>query len=148
MHTNRGSHVTRFHPGRPGVTSRLRLRKYDYSTPGDDFLTLCINDWSHRLGEISEDILIPSCAGDMVERIWLETPTRYPGASLDEYCVMPNHFHAIVGIGVEENMQSPFPAITTIYGLVQVNNDRRIHSGCQGVRLAIVHQTTVARRVL
>lgn len=35
-------------------------------------------------------------AGKMVERVWSELPTRFDIIELDEFTVMPNHFHGIV----------------------------------------------------
>lgn len=32
----------------------------------------------------------------MVERWWLQIPKRFSGIALDEYIVMPNHFHGII----------------------------------------------------
>ena len=101
-------------PPRPGVTSRIRLRGYDYSTPGLYFLTLCIKDRSHRLGTISQGDFHSNDAGKMLERLWITMPYRFPGANIDAWCLMPNHFHAIVGIGVEDGVQPPFPSISSI----------------------------------
>ena len=36
--------------------------------------------------------------GRRVEEYWREMPTKYPELELDEFVVMPNHFHAIVRI--------------------------------------------------
>ena len=34
--------------------------------------------------------------GEIVDRNWRELPERFPVVSLDEYVIMPNHFHGIV----------------------------------------------------
>ena len=36
--------------------------------------------------------------GRRVEEYWREMPTKYPELELDEFVVMPNHFHAIVRV--------------------------------------------------
>jgi hypothetical protein len=33
-----------------------------------------------------------------MEKVWLDIPKYYTGIFLDEYVVMPNHFHGIIGI--------------------------------------------------
>lgn len=37
-------------------------------------------------------------AGKMVESVWSEIPKFYDGVEIDEYQIMPNHFHGIVFI--------------------------------------------------
>lgn len=85
------------------MTSRRRLRGHNYSEPGLYFLTVCILDRTHRLGAIHQDTLCYNAAGTMIERTWLQAPQRFPGVTLDKYCVMPNHFHGILGLGVGDN---------------------------------------------
>jgi REP element-mobilizing transposase RayT len=36
----------------------------------------------------------------MIEDLWLEIPMHDPGVSLDEFVIMPNHVHAIIGLHV------------------------------------------------
>jgi len=103
-----------FPPNHPNVTSRVRLRGYDYASPGLYFLTVCIQDRSHRLGEIAADIFRPNDAGIMVERHLRTIPERFPGASLDACCLMPNHLHAIVGIGIDDPSMPSFPSVSAI----------------------------------
>lgn len=103
-----------FPPDRTGVTSRIRLRGHDYSTPGYYFITTCIYDRSHRLGTIAGDQFIPNAAGEMIDRLWHTMPGRFPGATMDTWCLMPNHFHAIVGIGVDDEHSPPLPSLSSI----------------------------------
>ena len=35
-------------------------------------------------------------AGKMVQRIWIEMPTRFPPIVIDTFVVMPNHVHGII----------------------------------------------------
>ena len=88
---------------RDGVTSRFRLRGHDYSHPGFYFITICIADRSHVLGTISEGVFTVSAAGEMVLNLWEEQATRFPEIQLDEFCIMPNHFHALVGVGTRDD---------------------------------------------
>ena len=99
---------------RVSVTSRRRLRDKDYSEPGYYFLTICINDRSHRLGRIVADQFHPSPAGAMVESLWRRAPERAPALHLDAYCVMPNHFHGIIGLGTGDHDEPPYPSVISI----------------------------------
>lgn len=96
------------------VTSRRRLRAQDYSEPGYYFLTICIRDWSHRLGSVVNGEFQPTGAGEMVAKVWKQAPLRFPGAQLDVHCAMPNHFHRIVGIGTGHSDEPPFPTVIAI----------------------------------
>ena len=108
-----GNVMSIFPPKRPGVTSRHRLRGYDYASPGIYFLTTCINDRLHRLGTVKDHVFNANDAGLMVENLWLTMPDRFSSVHLDEYCIMPNHFHGIVRLGVDESSLS-LPSIVSI----------------------------------
>lgn len=75
----------------------IRLRGFDYSQPGCYFVTVCTAQKRHLLGRIVDGVMHPNDAGRMVDAIWRELPARHP-VSLDEYVIMPNHFHGIVRI--------------------------------------------------
>ena len=38
-------------------------------------------------------------AGDMIWREWLKLPGRFPGLTLEEFVVMPNHIHGLLTFG-------------------------------------------------
>jgi len=80
----------------------LRLQNYDYSRPGYYFVTIC----AYRNRKIFGNIVgAGPCAGPksnlnnfglMVHSIWSDIPKFYPNIEIDEFVVMPNHFHGIV----------------------------------------------------
>ena len=74
----------------------LRLRHFDYATPGAYFVTLCT--WGRRslFGRISNGEMHLNALGDIVRACWLELPAHYPDIVLDVFVVMPNHFHGVV----------------------------------------------------
>ena len=37
-------------------------------------------------------------AGKMIDVWWNKLPNKFPGAVMDEYVIMPNHFHGIINI--------------------------------------------------
>lgn len=86
----------------------IRLPGYDYAQEGMYYVTICVQDRMHRFGEIvgatlvvaqeHEHAMALNDAGRMVEDIWLSIPKIFPNVTLDEYIVMPNHFHGIVAI--------------------------------------------------
>jgi putative transposase len=74
----------------------IRLKEYDYSQAGAYFITICVKDKSCLFGNILDDKMILNDAGAMVDKWWQKIPEKFPDIELDEYQIMPNHFHAIV----------------------------------------------------
>ena len=100
-----------------------RLRGYDYGSTGVYFITICTHNREHFFGEIRNGIMQLSTAGQIVEEEWQKTPDiRYSlNVALDVYCIMPNHFHALLIIG-DPNLPRysyrlpPTDAIPTSFG--------------------------------
>ena len=76
----------------------IRLRNYDYSQNGLYYVTICVNKKLELFGEISENKMKLNEPGKMISDLWMELPEKYSSVFLDEYIVMPNHFHGIIGI--------------------------------------------------
>ena len=77
----------------------IRLREWDYSSPGYYFLTVCIHDrWLLMFGDIVDGKMVLNDCGTIV-REWIDKiPERYNGITVDAYAVMPNHVHLIIHI--------------------------------------------------
>lgn len=76
----------------------LRLQEYDYSQAGAYFVTLCTKDRRSLFGEIVDGVMQLNDAGKMIQSVWDEIPAHYSGIDVDEFVIMPNHFHGIVTI--------------------------------------------------
>ena len=76
----------------------IRLKGYDYSQAGAYFVTMVTQDRECQFGEIAEDDFRPNSAGEMIARWWQELSNKFPSVELDEYVIMPNHFHGIIVI--------------------------------------------------
>ena len=50
------------------------------------------------MGEIKNDQVYLSEIGEIVFEEWLNTPRVRPNVFLDDFIIMPNHIHGIVGI--------------------------------------------------
>jgi putative transposase len=87
---------------RDAITSRFRLRNYDYSTPGLYFVTVCTEGRVTRFGRVVDDVMIPNDPGQMVSDLWFELSIGFPGVMVDAWVTMPNHVHALIGIGLEQ----------------------------------------------
>ena len=75
-----------------------RLKNYDYSLQGAYFITICTLNRKCIFGEITDDRMLLNANGEIVLKEWLKTPEIRHEIKMDEYVIMPNHFHAIVFI--------------------------------------------------
>ena len=75
---------------------KIRLAKYDYSTAGYYFVTICSKDRIEYFGKIENGQIKLGPIGIIAENLWKKIPARYPVSELDEFVVMPNHLHGIV----------------------------------------------------
>ena len=73
-----------------------RLSGWDYAAAGWYFVTICTRDHVLLLGAVIEGKVRLSQAGEIVAEEWLETERLRSNVSLDEWVVMPNHFHGII----------------------------------------------------
>jgi len=76
----------------------IRLPGYDYSRAGAYFITICTQNRECLFGNIVDGVMVINEYGMVVQKCWLETEYIRPGVKLDEYVVMPNHFHGIIVI--------------------------------------------------
>ena len=80
----------------------IRLKNYEYAQAGAYFVTICTQNRECLFGEVKDGIMLLNDAGQMIERWWLELPSKFPALRLDCYVIMPNHLHGIICI--EENV--------------------------------------------
>ncbi|MCK4225842.1 transposase [candidate division WOR-3 bacterium] len=69
---------------------QLRLKGYEYSKPGGYFITICTED---RILNLKNRGI-----RGVVEGAWLKIPEHFDNVELDNYVIMPNHFHGIIRI--------------------------------------------------
>ncbi len=75
-----------------------RLQGYDYSRDNNYFVTICTHNRENFFGEIKNGKIILNEFGEIVKNKWMDLPNHYFNCFLDEFIVMPNHFHGIVVI--------------------------------------------------
>ena len=69
-----------------------RLRQFDYTSCNSYFVTICTNKKRCLFGSATRLSPFGLIARDCLEAI----PMHYPGVTIDQLVVMPNHVHAIV----------------------------------------------------
>lgn len=68
----------------------IRLKGYDYSSPGAYFVTICTQG--------RECVLDDPIVTGIITDVWHVLPRWFPTIGLDEFVVMPNHVHFILWI--------------------------------------------------
>jgi len=74
----------------------IRLKNYDYRKNGFYFVTICIQNRDHLLGEISDTGHYIYDSGVMVQSVWNNLSQYYSGVKAHDFVVMPNHIHGII----------------------------------------------------
>lgn len=74
----------------------IRLKGYDYSSDGAYFVTICAWQRECLFGDIVNGEMQLNDYGLAVDAVWCDLPERFNHVSLDEYVIMPNHFHGII----------------------------------------------------
>ena len=73
-----------------------RWKYWDYSAPGRYFITCCIENRECILGDVVHDEMKLSPLGEIVHSEIEIIPTYHKRIVLDEWVVMPDHFHVII----------------------------------------------------
>jgi putative transposase len=74
----------------------LRLSEYDYSQSGAYFITICVRNRRPLLGTIMNNQMQLNSCGKIAETSWQWLSQAYDYVELDDWIVMPNHFHGII----------------------------------------------------
>ena len=76
----------------------IRLRGYDYGSPGAYFVTINTKNRIRWFGNVVDGGMNRTDAGNIAHRCWLSIPAHHRNVALDEFVVMPDHVHGIVVI--------------------------------------------------
>ncbi len=84
-----------------------RLQSHNYAGPGYYFVTICTKNRLPWFGEIVNGKMQLSDSGRILSYEWQQTTRRRPNVIIDEWIIMPDHFHAIVQIlSADKNQRS------------------------------------------
>lgn len=74
----------------------MRLKEYDYSQAGYNFVTISSHNRTHLFGKIVNNKIELNEFGRIVDDCIKIIPQHFEYASIDYYCIMPNHVHLIL----------------------------------------------------
>ena len=100
-----------------------RIERYDYSTPGAYFITVCTTGreklfWSAVGADIIRPQDVPlSPMGKIAEQGILQMAAHYESISIDHYCIMPDHIHILLRIESDgDGRMVSAPTVSTAVG--------------------------------
>jgi putative transposase len=97
----------------------IRLKEYNYSQPGEYFVTMCTHDKKCVFGKVMEENTLLSPIGEIAKKCWEEIPEHYPCVILDEYAIMPNHVHGIIIITEGRDLINQIPTTENNFPLMK-----------------------------
>ena len=76
----------------------IRLQGYDYSLPGNYFVTIVVQDRLCLFGSIANGQMQPNPAAIAMEQALMLMTQKFPDIMLQHFIIMPNHIHLIITI--------------------------------------------------
>ena len=73
-----------------------RCPNWDYTSNGYYFVTICTHKRQCFFGNVNAGKMELSDIGFIIAQEWQKTPQIRSNVQLDEWVVMPNHFHGII----------------------------------------------------
>ena len=84
---------------------QIRLKEYDYNTPGAYFITICTKDRKEILSKINVGTGVLDCPelmlleyGKIADKYINRLNDFYDNISIDNYVIMPNHIHFLISV--------------------------------------------------
>jgi REP-associated tyrosine transposase len=90
------------HPGHRSV----RLKFYNYSTPGLYFVTICAHRRRCIFSQIVGGEVHLSQLARIIEETWMAIPSHFPSVHLHSFVTTPNHVHGILEITNRPNTRT------------------------------------------
>lgn len=105
-----------------------RLRGFDYASPGAYFVTVCVQSGIEAFGHLVEPgAMRLNWCGRLIASEWNDLTLKYPHLVLDEFQVMPNHFHALFWLLPLDEHPAPRPSVSAVMGFWKFHTTQRVN---------------------
>ena len=122
----------------------IRLRGYDYTSPGAYFVTITTWERGCLFGAVVPTGMVLNDLGDIVASEWRRTAEIRPEIRLDEFVVMPNLMHALIVIR-DVGAHGRAPLRTGNQPVVPTRQPRSVGSLIAGFKSAATRRVNEAR---
>lgn len=120
---------------RNGFHKNIRLQSWDYSQSAVYMVTICVADRTDRFGTITEmDEVQLESAGKMIHQEIVALSDRHSQVELDQFVIMPNHIHLLVGI----NLSLGESESVTLPNLIGELKSRTTNRYIKGVKMGLL----------
>ena len=102
---------------REHITSRHRLRGGEYSTAGFYFITVNTYLRQPLFAEEQDGEIRLTPQGTMIRSLFQQLPSQFSGIRLDCWAIMPDHFHLLVYLPIENETVSASEVVRWIKGV-------------------------------
>jgi REP element-mobilizing transposase RayT len=116
-----------------------RLEGFDYTQRRWYFITICTAHRQPFLGELCPDGVALSDIGVIVEEEWFRTAQVRDDIVLDEFVVMPDHFHALIGLSYLFDVRGQ-SSLSKLVGQFKGSVTRRVR------QLSVFHPAVIWQR--
>lgn len=103
-----------------------RLNGYDYTQNNSYFVTISCDNMASFFSELKNNETHLNEFGNIVKNQWLLLENNYKFVFLDEFIVMPNHFHGILTINNEQK-KDLVKSLSQLIGAFKTLSSRDIH---------------------
>ena len=76
----------------------VRMKGFDYSSPGCYFITICTKGFRRDFGIVGNGTVVLSETGELAKMTWWNLETKFDSIELDDFIFMPDHMHGIIRI--------------------------------------------------
>ncbi|MGP1382654.1 MAG: transposase [Thainema sp.] len=104
----------------------IRLKGYDYSSPGAYFITICTYQRECLFGNIVDGKMQLNSFGQVIQGHGLKLSNHHSHLRLDEFIVMPNHIHGILILSNENECDQSDTVGAGLADTVSVSSDNLI----------------------
>ena len=91
----------------------IRMKEYDYSSPGAYFVTVVTNSHKCIFGKLIDNEMHLYDLGKIAQECWLQLPDHFFDIEVEPFVVMPNHLHGIIIIHENDRRGTIYRAPTT-----------------------------------
>ncbi len=78
------------------IRKTLRLKNYNYSSPGVYFVTVCVRNGEDFFGNIINGVMRMNKCGRVIHTAWQNIESWFENVKIDTHIVMPDHTHALI----------------------------------------------------
>ncbi|MBN2046905.1 MAG: transposase [Anaerolineaceae bacterium] len=73
-----------------------RLNGWDYSSPGQYFITICTHKHKEWFGSVRDAVMCLNPLGKIAFDHWYAICDHFNGVGIEPFAILPNHIHAII----------------------------------------------------